>query len=305
MNIKLHQIRYFTAVAEALNFRRAAEVLNIAQPALTRCIHKLEEEIGARLFERTTRKVALTHAGQVFLEGSQEVLKSLEHAVDRVQMSLDGESGHLVLGYTDFAIHGELPEIVKEFRSQYPDVSVEPRHGFTSTQLTDIQNGTIDFGFVTGPIRRPGFDVLNIRNDLFVVILPETHHLAAKSQISLKDLISEPFILGNEKGWEHFHDHLYRIFRAHGFEPQVVQRAFNIEGIFGLIACGMGVTIQLQCLENQVRKGLIIRPLLESNEAVPTITLWNKGSITPVKTNFINFLKIYMALKSKNRREPF
>ena len=160
MNIELRHLRCFVAVAEELHFRRAAETLSIAQPALTRTINNLEEEIGMELFERTTRKVKLTPAGNILLEGCRNVQNSLRLAIDRTRQSLTGEIARLVIGYTDFAINDELPKIISSFRSKFPGIVIEPRHGFTIDQLIDIEKNILDFGFVTGPVFAPNLDAL-------------------------------------------------------------------------------------------------------------------------------------------------
>ncbi len=296
MNIELRHVRCFIAVAELLHFRKAAEKLNIAQPALTRTIHQLEDIVGVKLLERTTRKVTLTHAGQELLAGFVDVQSSLEQAIKRVEKSEAGEKGQLTIGYTDFAINDVLPSIVKAFRQTYPEVSVNLNHGFTTHQLKDVHNGSLDFGFVTGPIKRPYFDSVEVSLNDFVAIFPESHRFAKQDKIKLSDFVDEPFVMGTKEGWEHYHDHLYRLCRSEGFEPRVVQTAFNTEGIFGLIACGMGITIQLRCLENYIRKGLLVRDLQENWDPVPIIAIWDNRRVSPVKKRFIEFLRHYISL---------
>ena len=291
MNIDLRHLRCFVAVAEELHFRRAAEILNIAQPALTRTINNLEEEIGMELFERTTRKVKLTPAGCILLEGSRDVQNSLRLAIDRTRQSQTGEIARLVIGYTDFAINDELPNIISSFRSNFPGVTIEPRHGFTINQLIDIEKDILDLGFVTGPVFAPNLDALKINDNSYIAVLPKIHYLAKLETIPISLLAKENFVLGSEEEWKHYHDHLYRLCRSSGFEPHVVQRAFNIEAIFGLVACGMGITVQPMCMENFIRKDLVIRPIIESGHQVPTMAIWNKNALTPAKQNFIDHLK--------------
>lgn len=293
MKFGMRHIRYFTAVAEELHFRRAAERLNIAQPALSRAIAHLESQIGVRLLERTNRQVSLTPAGSVFLKGCRSTLSNLTVTIDQARKAQQGESGHLVIGYTDFAISGELPQILQAFLARYPDVTVEPTHGFTSDQLAGLEAGTLDFGFLTGPTEQNGIASRTVQVDRLVVVLYESHPLAARETISIHDLAEEGFILGMPEGWMHFHNHLYTLCQSAGFEPTVVQRAFNSEGIFGLIACRMGITILTECAENYIRKGLVIRPLIDSAVVVPTEAAWSTGTLTPVKRSFISFLEEY------------
>ena len=289
----MRHIRYFTAVAEELHFRRAAERLNIAQPALSRAIAHLETQIGVRLLERTNRQVSLTPAGDIFLKGCRSALSSLTVTIDQARKAQLGESGHLVIGYTDFAISGELPQILQGFLARFPDVTIEPTHGFTSDQLAGLEAGTLDFGFLTGPTEQNGIASRTVQVDRLVVVLYESHPLALSETISIHDLAEERFVLGMPEGWMHFHNHLDALCQTAGFEPNVVQRAFNSEGIFGLIACRMGITILGECAQNYIRKGLVIRPLADSTAIVPTEAAWSTGMLTPVKRKFISFVEEY------------
>lgn len=293
MSIGFRHIRYFTAVAEELHFRRAAERLNIAQPALSRAVQGLEAEVGVRLLDRNNRQVRLTTAGQVFLQGCRATIDGFEGAMLQARKAALGEAGSLSVGYTDFAISGELPQILQGFRQRYPDIAVEPVHGFTANQLIDLEVGRLDFGFLTGPFRRDGYDSLLVQSDRFVVVLYESHPLAERKEIALSDLAAEPFIVGVQHGWQHYHDHLYRLCRAAGFEPRAVQSAFNSEGIFGLIACKMGIAVHTDCAYNYIRKGLVVRPLKDCEAEVPTLAAWNSRRITPVQQRFIDYLAGY------------
>ena len=290
MHIGMRQIRYFVAVAEELHFRRAAQRLNVSQPALSRAIRHIEAEVGVRLLERNNRNVSLTHAGTNFLRGCTTALTYMDGAIDQARKATTGEKGHLVIGYTDIAIAGRLPQILKSFRQRYPEVTLEPRHDFTGAQLTNLESGALDFGFVTGPLRQDGLDSLAVQHDGFMVVLYASHPLVKEREIALEALAEEPFVLGTTANWTYYHDHLYRLCRAAGFEPTVVQTASNSEGIFGLIACEMGISIQASAIENCLRKGLQTRPLKNCAVTVPTVAAWNRATVSPVKQRFIDHL---------------
>ena len=303
MRYELRHLRYFIAVAEELHFRRAATRLNIAQPALSRAIRHLEAEMGVRLFERSNRQVALTPAGALLLESAREILSGLETAVLRARKAEAGEIGTITVSYTDFGISGALPPIIQRFRERYPDITVEMTHGFTYHQLEEIESHRLDFGFLTGPVARPDFGTVTVQTDRFVAVLHEGHPLAREAEIELRDLAGEPFILGAADTWKHYLDHLYRLCRSAGFEPRIVQTAFNSEGIFGLIACRMGITLYASCAENYIRKELVVRPLKDCDETIPTLAVWNKASVTPIKQRFIEMLAEFDVVQGASR-EP-
>ncbi len=290
MKFGIRHIKHFKAVAEELHFGRAAQQLNIAQPALSRSIKHLETQIGVRLLERNNRNVSLTNAGEVFLTGCRTLINSLEGTVIQTRKASVGEAGHLIIGYTDFAIGGLMPKILRDFRRLYPHISVEPVHGFTKTQLEDIESDKLDMGFITGPFERSGYKSVTIQRDAYVAIFYENHPLTKKESVRLAELVGESFILGQPAGWAHYHDHLFRVCRGAGFSPRVVQQASNIEGIFGLVACEMGITIQPACVYNYVRRGLVIRPIRDVKDTVSTIAVWKNGGVSSTRQTFARFL---------------
>ena len=291
MPLGLQQFRYFIAVAEELHFRRAAERVNLSQPALSRAISRMEEAVGAALFERTNRSVALTPAGARLLDGCTSALAVLEGAVDQARKLHAGELGRLTIGYTDFAIAGRLPQIVQAFRHGHPEIAIDATHGCTKAQLEDLETGRLDVGFLTGPAPRRGYGSVPVQHDRFVAVLPDSHPLAGQPTVDLVALADEPFVLGELPSWEYFHAHLFDLCRTAGFEPAAVQYASNSEGIFGLIACGMGVSIQVECVQNYFRKGVVFRPLGDCAKTVPTLAVWREDPMPPLKARFIGHVR--------------
>ena len=291
MRYELRHLRYFIAVAEELNFRRAAERLNLAQPALSRAIQQLEHHVAVRLLNRTNRRVELTEAGRVFLDGCRRSMASLEKAAAEARKAGVGEIGHFTVGYTDFAISGVLPHILEKFRRHYPGVTVDLLHRFTTQQYDDLDKRMIDFGFMTGPAAAPGLAHMTVQRDRFVVVLSEKHPLAEREEIPLPMLAREPFVVGIASAWKHYHRHVDALCQSAGFTPRVVQEAFNSEGIFGLIAANMGLTIHVECVRNYYRTGLAIRPLEDVDACVPTEMAWFPANTTPVMERFIEFVQ--------------
>jgi DNA-binding transcriptional LysR family regulator len=255
MNIELHHLRYFVAVAEDLHFRRAAERLRIAQPALSRSIKWLEGELGATLLRRTTRNVALTDAGQIFLDEIRPALAQIERAQRLAQSAAAGETGRLSVAYMDFAINGPLPAILNTFRIAHPGVTIDLAHMWTERQREAITAGDIDIGFLIGPFAAPGIESMTVLDERFVVVLPESHPLAENRRIRLADLRAEPFILGASAFWGPYRRMVDELCLAAGFTPIVVQEAHNSDGIFGLVAAGMGVSIYVEGARNFALRG--------------------------------------------------
>ncbi|PKO50044.1 MAG: LysR family transcriptional regulator, partial [Betaproteobacteria bacterium HGW-Betaproteobacteria-21] len=207
MTMELRQIRQFIAVAEALNFRRAAEQIGIAQPALSRGIQLLEHRLGVKLLLRSNRRVELTEAGRIFLTGCHGLMDDLEETVRRTRKAQDGGLGSLTIGYTDFAMSGALPFLLDRFRQKLPEVGLDLIYGATYQQLEYLVSGKIDVGFLTGPVVGDQFASLPVQRDRFVAVLPERHPLAKGVAVEIRSLANEPFIFGVMARWRHFRRH--------------------------------------------------------------------------------------------------
>ncbi|WP_116474934.1 LysR family transcriptional regulator [Zobellella maritima] len=296
---EIRHLKHFIAVAEELNFRRAAERLNLAQPALSRSVQQLEGVLGFELLNRTSRQVSLTKPGQIFLQGAYRALSLLEETNEQAQRALKGEAGKLCIGFTDFAITGRLPAILDAFRSAYPDIKLELTHGFTYRQVEDVKEGKLDFGFVTSPIGERELDGITVQKDRLVAVVPSQHPLAARSSIYLKELSEEPFVMGLATGWQHFHLHVQAICLGRGFQPRVIQEAYNSEGIFGFIEANMGVTLHVECVRNYYRKGTTILDLEDVEEQILTEMIWLRGDKTPIQQQFIRFIQQHFSEDKK------
>ncbi len=291
MKIELRHIRYFEAVAQELNFRKASERLNMAQPALSRAIQQLENRLGTALFVRTSRNVALTPAGRIFLEGCSSISQQVDKLENRVMHAATGEVGNLIIGYTDFVISGTLPQIIKAFQSAYPDIHLELVHGFSHQQVSMLKNQTLDFGFLTTPINEIDLDHIPVQRDSFVVVLPDSHPLAQQDCIELASLANEPFIIGNEASWSRYNVQMNKLCLSAGFLPKIKQEAFNSEGIFGLISANMGLTIYPSCVSNYFRHGVCVRPIANSDAELITAMTWNKEHVSAAQKCFLQFIR--------------
>jgi DNA-binding transcriptional LysR family regulator len=291
VRIDLRHLRAFEAVAEELHFRRAAERLNLAQPALSRTIQQLEESVGEVLLLRSNRRVELTEAGRVFLAGSRMVFERLDSAVHQARKAGAGQIGQLRIGYTDFAVSGQLPPILDGFHRCYPQIRAELAFGSTQQQLELLKGGTIEFAFITGPLLDPDIDSIEVQRDRFVAVLPQHHRLAERSEVMLSDLAQEPFVMGVMSHWSHYRRQLDALCISAGFLPQVVQEAYNSEGVFGFVAANIGVTVHLESAGNFNRKGVVLIPLKGIDARVSTLATWLKNPVTPVQKNFIDFLR--------------
>lgn len=286
----LRHLRAFMAVADTLHFKRAAESLHMTQPALSRLIKGLEEGVGAALFERTTRQVALSRSGHLFLGECQEALRHLERGVQLAKRAVRGDIGRITIAYNDFSINGVLPEILETFKETYPDIAVDLIYMPSHHQHEALLDHQIDVGFMIGPVDLPGIETHRAAIENLAVILPRRHPLANRSRITLAELNKEKFILGTEEGWSTFRTYVFRLCMKAGFTPDIIQEASTSSGIFGLVAANMGISLYSDCISRFRREDIAIVPLENSEEQIETIAAWHSAYVTPSFQLFHNLL---------------
>lgn len=284
-------LRYFLAVADALHFRRAAEGLGIAQPALSRAIRNLEARLGLQLFQRNNRAVTLTAAGETLAREWRPALERIERGERRAQAADQGEHGVLTIAYTDLAITGVLPQLIQGFTAAYPGVRITTRHAVTWLQIEGLKDGGIDLGFLTGPVDRQLFHTLPVQSNRCAAIAHKQHWLAERDSVRLAELADEPFVMGNEEDWQHFHSYIYGECSRVGFRPRVVQRAFNSVALFGLIAAGMGITINCETARNYIHPDLVICPIDDFTIEIPTLAAWSRDEDSQTTATFVSYLR--------------
>lgn len=285
--MNLRHLRYFAVLGGELHFRRAAARLNISQPALSRSIQLLEEGLGFALLERNKRNVALTPAGAVYLDGCRSIIATLDMTMSRARGAARGQIGEVRIGYTDIAVAGILPTVVRSFRSACPGVTITANHGCSQAQIDDLDADRLDVGFLTGPWSRPGYETWTVQMDTLVALLPERHRLAAKPTLSPADFADEPFVTGEPRFWAHFDAHVRALCTRAGFQPRVVQHASNNEAILGLVACGIGVSFQAETIRMSLRNGVVVRDIAGCAPEIPTLAAWRTETVNPVKANLI------------------
>ena len=220
--LELRHLRYFIAVAEELNFSRAAERLHMAQPPLSVAIRQLEQELGTDLFLRTTREVQLTDAGQAFLDGARRTLTELEHAESDAKRTAAGELGRLSVAFSWSARFEILPELGQAFRTNHPDVELRTEQMWNAKMPQALLSGEIDVAISLCPERVSECSYLTIRREPVAVVLAEAHPLAAAESTPLEALAAEQFLMFPRDLAPRLYDFMLGLCRRAGFEPQRV-----------------------------------------------------------------------------------
>jgi len=237
-------LKNFITLAETLHFTKTSEKVFIAQPALSRQIKELERSIGAQLFKRDKRNVSLTKAGAYFKEVAQQTVDQLDYAVKRTKQIHLGEAGEVKIGYTHSIVQTILPRIVKEIRTKFPGVKTVLREMNNTDQYKDLAEGRLDIGFATNIIAPENIKSKVFFEDVFVVVLPKTHHLLKEKKFDLSALANEPFILPHKIDGSAYVYTVESICLDAGFFPNVVHNTASVSSALKLVEAGLGVTIE-------------------------------------------------------------
>jgi DNA-binding transcriptional LysR family regulator len=303
--MELRHLRYFVVVAEELHFRRAAERLHMSQPPLSQQIRQLEEEIGATLFLRNQRKVELTAAGADFLERAHEILDAVEDAARQARRVQRGEVGRLAVGFVGSAMYSFIPELLRAFRDQSPDIALRLHELGTTEQLRQLEDGRLDVGFLRVARARPGLTLETVLEEPVVVALPDVHPLAAGPRLRLADLEGQPLVLLTRAGSPGLRDALAGAIEQLGGEEQIAQEVAEMQTVIGLVAAGVGISLVPESVRALVRHGVTYRPLAGDAPAVRLAMAWRTADVSPVLGTFLEKARATAPAEGeRNRRGP-
>jgi DNA-binding transcriptional LysR family regulator len=286
------KLRYFLAVAEELHFGRAARRLNISQPPLSMQIRALEDELGALLFTRDRRNVALTEAGRVLLVEARNVLVQIDHARNAVQRAARGEVGRLAIGFITPVEYNVLPPLLGEFRRSYPGISLSLREVMTDQQLAELESGTLDVGLLTAPVDRPTLWCHRVWRERMIVAIPAVHALArSTAPISVRRLASEQFVMFPRSIAPALYDDVIQFCRRGGFSLTIAQEVARSHTIISLVSAGLGLAIVPESMQGLRRAGVTYRSFREEGPAMETVVAYKKDRISPLVENFVNLAR--------------
>ncbi|KAA9001865.1 LysR family transcriptional regulator [Affinibrenneria salicis] len=246
MNIELRHLRYFIAVAEELHFGRAAERLRISQPPLSQQIHILEEQIGARLFERNNRNVRLTPAGAMFLKEAWAIIAQVNQAADRAARIQRGEVGELTIGFTSSAPFIKVvSRSLLTFRQRYPEVHIRMLEINTKQQIEPLLDGRLDIGIMRNNRLPEALTHQLLLHEPLVAVVHGDHPLAASpgDTVSILQLAQEPFVFFARDGGTGLYDDIMALMQRYDIRPYITQEVGEAMTIVGLVSAGLGVSI--------------------------------------------------------------
>jgi DNA-binding transcriptional LysR family regulator len=259
--MEFRQLRYFVAVAEERHFGRAAARLHLAQPALSQQIRNLERELGAQLFERSSRPIGLTAAGEAVLGEARRTLRQVEIATERTRRAGRGKLGRLTIGFLGSVAHDLIPKLMTAFSEARPDVALELEEVLFHDQLAGFQSGRLDVAFLREPIDDPRLVTARVRDDPVVAIAAEGHWLGRASSIDLAELADERWVFPARSAWPAGWDWWHDLCRERGFTPELAATATSLEVLVGLVATDEGVSFLPATARALPRPGVVVVPI--------------------------------------------
>ncbi len=240
--MELRQLRYFVALAEELNFTRAAERLHISQPPLSTQIAQLESELGVKLFQRNSRKVSLTDAGAVFLHDIRLIQGRLREATERVKHVHAGLAGRIEIGLSGSHFLGPLPKFINTLSGTHPDIDVVLNEMAPNDQLEALREQRIDISISRQSVDDDLLCSRLLWPDPLLVALPPGHSLARREKLTLTELAHERFIMLRRET-SHFADQVFMACAARGFQPNVVHSVAEVPAQLSLVMAGLGIAL--------------------------------------------------------------
>jgi DNA-binding transcriptional LysR family regulator len=288
--MELRHLRYFVAVGEEQHYGRAARRLRVAQPALSRQIQDLEEELGFKLFERLPRGVKLSTAGKLFLEDARRILQELSEAAVRADRVARGQAGTLRIGFAENASwRGVVPDSFRRFRQQQPDAELQLQPAASLAQLEAIRSDRLDAGFVNFmPKADPDLDQLPVAINHVELATPKRHPLTKLKILRLRNLTDAPFVWFPRRDSPAFYDQLMReCYRGGLKSPRIVQEGLNEATILSLVATGLGVGWVLGTARWRCPKSVVIMSVVDLNMPLTLALVWRKDNPSPLLAGFV------------------
>ncbi len=286
--MELHQLRYFCAVAETGSFSRAAEQSHVSQPSLSQQIMKLEDELGARLFDRLGRSVRLTDLGKTFLPRARGVLRELEAAKGDVVEHKDSVGGSVSIGVIPTVAPYLLPPYLTSFSQKYPQAHLTVIEEITPVLLERLRAGTIDVAILALPIRGHEFEISPLLTERLFAALPAKHKLASRRSLSLKDLRAEPFLLLRDGHC--FRDTAVAACDRARLNPQIIFESGQFSSLLSMVGAGMGVSIVPQMAIEKSARCRFVRIADDSATRTIAALVLRGRSLTRTHLGFLTHL---------------
>jgi DNA-binding transcriptional LysR family regulator len=287
--MELRHLRYFVAVGEEQHYGRAAQRLRVAQPAVSRQIQDLEEEVDFKLFDRLPRGVKLSPAGKSFLEDVRRILQQVDEATMRAKRVARGQSGTLRVGFIESASwHGVVPESFRQFRERQPDAELQLHPLSSLEQIEAVRSGRLDTGFVFEmPKTDPDLKQMQVDIHHLVLAAPKGHPLTKVKRLRLGDMTNTSFVWFPRRQNPAYYDRMHACFRGGLRAPHIVQEAVDQATLLSLVSCEIGVGFVSDTTRWRCRKTVALLPVTNLDLPFPSTLVWRKDNVSRLLARFV------------------
>lgn len=284
----IRQLRYFVAVADELSFRRAADKLHVAQPALSRQVQQLEDTLGVLLVKRDKRHVELTPAGDAVLKQARTVIAQMQQLPALARRAAAGHTGHLRVGFISLVASEFLPMLVRGFRGEFPNVDVKLNEFQVLQQFEPLLREDIDVAILR--LLEPDAAIASyiVQRQRFVAALPQGHALCRREAIAVGDLAGEEFVSLPTGPGRSFGGLTLRFCRDAGFEPRAMHDVGDSQAMLGMVGAGVGVAIVPEAIRHLHTDGVEYRPLSDLHERAEIAVAWRAHDTNPLVGGFVD-----------------
>src|SRR5215469_86111 len=292
--MELRHLRYFQVVGEVLNFTKAAARIRVAQPALSRRIQDLEDEIGVDLLRRSPRGVTLTAEGKLFLQEVSELLKRVNESVEKTRALARGEYGELHIGYIPIPTTEILPRALEAFRKAVPHVRLVLHDLSTDKLISGLRDGALELAIMVQPIgeQTAGIEFETLRSYVWCAALSRAHPLARLKSLPLEKLAGERLVILSRKSYSEYHRILEHIFSPLSSKPHIAMECDSESSLFMEVEAGRAIAVVTTIAKLTAGKRVVYRPLTGTTEAQAVgIARAAKGDVTPAGEKFCEILR--------------
>ena len=288
--MELRQLRYFSVVAEEENFRRAAERLNVAQPALSRQIAALEAELGVALFTRARRRIRLSAAGKAYLKETTKLLADLALMNERVRQVAAGQVGALHIAFHETAGRSRVvARSLQSFRAQFPNVDLRLSQLTSQQQIEALESGAVDGGFLyPSSLGETGLASFRVSTDRFYLAVSRLHPLAARDRVRLVELADEPFVVISRAKSPRFHDLMLAACLKGGLRPAILQQTESEATLVNLVAIGMASALVISSTSRSWHPDVTLVRVADLAATLDLHFAWNADLDPPHIRNFVS-----------------
>ncbi|CAM4516700.1 LysR family transcriptional regulator [Nocardia ninae] len=285
----LRRVRYFLAVAEHRHFGRAAESLHITQPALSQQVKALEKELGVELLARTGRGFVMTAAGLALQAGAQQLLAAAAELERTVRARASGTAGELKIAFTRSGSDSDISQRIRDFRKEFPDITVSTITGWTSWNLDLLESGEVDVAFVRGNITHPRVQTHLIGLQEAAVVVSKGHPLAEKASLEIAEIVDEPIVLWSRQTGPDFYDELVTHIWGDG-APNLVAEESDAEQVLDLVSTGTGISVLDRKRATRIaHENIVVIPFGTNPPQIAIRIAWMRGSDAPALAHFLDW----------------